>query len=146
MTEDIRWIQRFDNFKRSLKQLEMAFDLMEQRELNDLEKQGFIQAFEYNFELAWNVVKDFYEYQGVTNIQGSRDAFRLAFQRGLIGGGDQKVGDIWMDMIKKRQLTVHTYNEDVANKILNAIIDDYAYQFFELRKTLTKLEEKISDG
>ena len=146
MTEDIRWIQRFDNFKRSLKQLEMAFELLEERELNELEKQGFIQAFEYNFELAWNVIKDFYEYQGVTNIQGSRDAFRVAFERGLIGGGDKNVGDIWMDMIKKRQLSVHTYHEEVANEILNAIIDDYAYQLFELKKTLTNLEGQLSDG
>ncbi len=138
MTEDIRWIQRFDNFKRALKQLEMAFGLFEQRELNDLEKQGFIQAFEYNFELAWNVIKDFYEYQGVSNIQGSRDAFRIAFERGLISDGD-----IWMDMIKKRQLTVHTYNEDVANIILSSIIDDYAEPLFQLKKTLEKQEKKL---
>lgn len=138
MTEDIRWIQRFDNFKRSLKQLEMAFDLLEKRELNDLEKQGFIQAFEYNFELAWNVIKDYFHYQGVTDIYGSRDAFRLAFQRGLI-----KEGDIWMDMIKKRQLTVHTYNEDVAEMILKAIIDDYANQFFQLKKTLEAHEQDL---
>ena len=138
MTEDIRWLQRFDNFKRALKQLEMAFGLFEQRELNDLEKQGFIQAFEYNFELAWNVIKDFYEYQGVSNIQGSRDAFRIAFERGLISDGD-----IWMDMIKKRQLTVHTYNEDVANIILSSIIDDYAEPLFQLKKTLEKQEKKL---
>ena len=138
MTGDIRWIQRFDNFKRALKQLEMAFGLFEQRELNDLEKQGFIQAFEYNFELAWNVIKDFYEYQGVSNIQGSRDAFRIAFERGLISDGD-----IWMDMIKKRQLTVHTYNEDVANIILSSIIDDYAEPLFQLKKTLEKQEKKL---
>ena len=138
MSEDIRWIQRFDNFKRALKQLEMAFGLLEQRELNDLEKQGLIQAFEYNFELAWNVIKDFYEYQGVSNIQGSRDAFRIAFERGLISEGD-----IWMDMIKKRQLTVHTYNEDVANLIFSAITEDYADQLFLLKKTLEKQEQKL---
>lgn len=40
MTEDIRWIQRFDNFQRSLRQLEMAFGLMEERELSELETQG----------------------------------------------------------------------------------------------------------
>lgn len=132
MSDDIRWIQRFDNFQRSLKQLEMAFDLMEERELNELEKQGVIQAFEYNYELAWNVIKDFYEYQGVTGIQGSRDAFRLAFERGLIVDGH-----IWMDMVKKRQLTVHTYNKETSELILNAIIDDYYCQLSTLMKTLT---------
>ncbi len=131
MTEDIRWIQRFDNFQRSLRQLEMAFGLMEERELSELETQGLIQAFEYNFELAWNVIKDFYEYQGVTDIQGSRDAFRLAYERGLISEGD-----IWMDMIKKRQLTVHTYNEEVAAEIAQAIVDDYGRLFMALREAL----------
>ncbi|MBL4682307.1 MAG: nucleotidyltransferase substrate binding protein [Pseudomonadales bacterium] len=132
MTEDIRWIQRLDNFKRSLKQLTLAFEWMDQRELNELEKQGVIQAFEYNYELAWNVIKDFYQYQGVTNIQGSRDAFRLAFERGLI-----TEGEVWMDMIKKRQLTSHTYNESVVIEIMDAIIDDYYHQFVALRDALT---------
>jgi len=138
MIDDIRWIQRFDNFKRSLKQLDQAFEWMDERELNELEKQGVIQAFEYNYELAWNVIKDFYQHQGVTNIQGSRDAFRLAFERGLISEGE-----IWMDMIKKRQLTSHTYNEDVAVEIMAAIIDDYYQQFLALRDAL--LEQLPSD-
>ena len=138
MTEDIRWIQRFDNFKRSLKQLELAFEWMDERELNELEKQGVIQAFEYNYELAWNTIKDFYQYQGVTNIQGSRDAFKLAFERGLISDGD-----IWMDMIKKRQLTSHTYNEEVVVEIMDAIIDDYYHQFVSLRDAL--VEQLSSD-
>lgn len=133
MTQDIRWIQRFDNFQRALKQLEMAFAIMEARELNELEQQGVIQAFEYNYELAWNVIKDFYQYQGVTDIQGSRDAFRLAFERGLI-----KDGEIWMDMIKKRQLTTHTYNRETSEKILTAIVDDYYYQFERLVEVLEK--------
>ena len=133
MTDDIRWIQRFDNFKRSLKQLDQAFVLMDKRELNNLEKQGVIQAFEYNYELAWNVIKDFYQYQGVTNIQGSRDAFRLAFERGLISEGD-----IWMDMIKKRQLASHTYNEEVVVEIMDAIVNDYYHQFVAFRDALSE--------
>ena len=83
MTEDIRWIQRFDNFKRALKQLDFVMALIAQRELSELEEQGVIQAFEYNYELAWNVLKDFYEHQGEQGIQGSRDAIRTAFRRGL---------------------------------------------------------------
>jgi nucleotidyltransferase substrate binding protein (TIGR01987 family) len=133
MTEDIRWVQRFDNFKRALKQLEMAFEIMDQRELNELEQQGVIQAFEYNYELAWNVIKDFYPYQGVTDIQGSRDAFKLAFARGLISNGD-----VWLDMVKKRQLTVHSYNQATSEVILEAIIDDYYQQFQSLKTALTR--------
>ncbi|MBJ7538058.1 nucleotidyltransferase substrate binding protein [Marinomonas transparens] len=137
MENDIRWIQRFNNFQRSFKQLEMAFTIMDERELNELEEQGVIQAFEYNYELAWNVIKDFYQYQGVTDIQGSRDAFRLAAKQGLINNGE-----VWMDMIKKRQLTVHTYNRETSQEILDAIIDDYYHAFSTLKDVFTAILNK----
>ncbi|MBS3774079.1 MAG: nucleotidyltransferase substrate binding protein [Bacteroidales bacterium] len=41
---------------------------IEKKELSKLEEQGLIKAFEYNFELAWNVIKDYSEYQGVADI------------------------------------------------------------------------------
>jgi len=72
---DIRWKQRFVSFRKALSQLKKFVD---KGELSDLEEQGLIKSFEYTFELAWNVIRDYYEYQGVTDIQGSRDAFRLA--------------------------------------------------------------------
>ena len=133
MTEDIRWIQRFENFKRSLKQLDNAIALMAERDLSELEEQGVIQAFEYNYELAWNILKDFYEYQGEQNIQGSRDAIKVAFRRGLITDAD-----VWLKMIKSRVLTVHTYNEDVTQKILEDIIHKYYPEFVALRDRLTQ--------
>jgi nucleotidyltransferase substrate binding protein (TIGR01987 family) len=83
---DIRWRQRFNNFTKALSQLQKFID--KGKDLNELEEQGLIQAFEYNFELSWNLIKDYYTFQGVTDIQGSRDAFRLAFNRGLIRDGE----------------------------------------------------------
>jgi 16S rRNA G527 N7-methylase RsmG len=53
MNEDIRWMQRFNNYKRALKQLNDAVELSQQRDLTELESQGLIQAFEYTHELAW---------------------------------------------------------------------------------------------
>lgn len=138
MTDDIRWVQRFDNFKRALKQLDNVMLLLDERELSELEEQGVIQAFEYNHELAWKVLKDFYEYQGVQGIQGGRDAVKEAFSNGLIAKSD-----IWLDMIKKRNLTVHTYNEETTDKILVAIIDDYYPEFVQLKNTL---QAKIDDA
>ena len=140
MTKDIRWIQRFNNFKRSLKQLENAMALMEERELSDLEKQGVIQAFEYNYELAWNVLKDFYEYQGDQDIQGSRDAIRTAFKRGLIANGE-----VWMNMIKSRAMTSHTYREDIAKEILQDIVNLYYQEFVSLKERLLKFVDE-NDG
>ena len=85
MADDIRWTQRLDNFQHAMRQLDQAMALLQTRDLSELEIQGLIQTFKYNYELAWNVIKYFYTFQGNSiDIQGSRDAFRTAFSRGLI--------------------------------------------------------------
>jgi len=119
--EDIRWIQRYEHFSMALNQLKK---FIEKGDLNELEKQGLIQAFEYTYELAWNTIKDHYEAQGETNINGSRDAFRLAFKRGLISNGE-----LWMEMIRSRTMTSHTYNEELANEIAEKIVGGYYEEF-----------------
>jgi nucleotidyltransferase substrate binding protein (TIGR01987 family) len=129
-SEDIRWKQRLKNFMKAFLQLKK---FISQNELNELEKQGFIKCFEYNYELSWNTIKDFYESQGEVSIQGSRDAFRLAFNRGLIDDGE-----LWMEMIKSRTLTAHTYNEETMVQILNAIRSKY---FLAFQKLVDKLNE-----
>jgi len=131
MPEDIRWKQRFDNYNRALAQLGLAVALAAQRPLSDLEKQGLIQAFEFTHELAWNVLKDYLEYEGVQGIVGSRGAVREAFKRGLIADGDA-----WMDMIEKRNLSSHTYNIAVANQLVDAILHPYHPAFLALQATL----------
>ena len=103
-------------------------------ELNDLEEQGLIKAFEYTYELAWNTIKDFYEEQGEVAIQGSKDAIRLAFKRGLVVDGEA-----WMEMIESRKLTVHTYNEATAAVIASLIKKKYFYLFLSLQENLEKI-------
>lgn len=117
MEEDIRWKQRFSNYLRALKQLQKFID---KGTLNELEEQGLIQAFEFTHELAWNVMKDYFEYQGNTLITGSRDATREAFQNGLIEDGEG-----WMEMIKSRNQSSHTYNKDTATEIREQIFNRY---------------------
>ena len=133
--EDIRWKQRFSNYKTALVQLNNAVELNQQRPLSDLEKQGLIQAFEYCHELAWNVLKDFFEYQGKTTIMGSRDATREAFGRGLLNDGET-----WMQMITSRNLASHTYNESIANDIANKIITIYHPLFIELQNRMQEID------
>ncbi len=133
-SRDIRWIQRFSNFSKALGQLT---EFVEKGKLNKFEEQGLIQSFEYNYELAWNTIKDFYEYQAETDIQGSRDAIRLAFKRGLI-----EDGETWMKMIDSRNLTTHTYNEDTASEIVTEILENYYKMFIKLQKKLKEFEEK----
>jgi nucleotidyltransferase substrate binding protein (TIGR01987 family) len=131
MQNDIRWKQRFYNYQKALVQLTK---FIERGELSELEEQGIIKAFEYTYELAWKVIKDYYEEQGEVSIQGSRDALRLGFQRGLITDGDN-----WMNMIKSRIASVHTYNLEVAQQINQDIHDIYFQLFIELKEKMESL-------
>ena len=67
--------------------LENAVTISNQRKLSDLEKQGLIQAFEFTHELAWNIMKDYFDYQGNADlITGSKDATKEAFQNRIMQG------------------------------------------------------------
>lgn len=134
---DVRWKQRLSNFLPAFNQLKSAVELAKQRTLSDLEKQGLIQSFEFTHELAWNVMKDYLDYQGSNQITGSRDATREAFQRGLIEQGDQ-----WMEMIKSRNQTSHTYNKNVADEIVQKIQTEYFDQFAKFLQRMTELSKK----
>lgn len=137
MANDIRWQQRFSNYKKALHQLGEAVTLSEKRELSDLEKQGMIQAFEYTHELAWTTLKDFLEHKGQTDIYGSKDATRKAFQLGIVEDGEG-----WMDMIQSRNKTSHTYNRETAEEIVAAVTTIYYKLFISLEK---KLNQQLLD-
>jgi nucleotidyltransferase substrate binding protein (TIGR01987 family) len=108
---------------------------------SDLEREGLIKRFEYTYELAWNTMKDFLEEQGYTNITGSKDAIRQAFQVNLIKDGSE-----WMKMVDSRILTSHTYNEETAEEIAEEIRESYFYVFKELIEKLeTELTKNQSD-
>lgn len=134
---DLRWRQRFDNFERALQVLERGVDLARQRPLSELEQQGLIQGFEFTHELAWNLLKDYLQYQGIIGIIGSRDATRLAFQNELILDGEG-----WMAMIKARNQSSHTYNLEQAQTIAHDVIERYAALFAALRQRFTALSNE----
>lgn len=137
MNEDIRWIQRFDNYKKAMKQLTDAVNLSKKRNLTELESQGLVQVFEYTHELAWKTLKDFLEEKGNDNIYGSKDATRKAFELEII-----KNGEIWMNMIKSRNLSTHTYNKDTVDQITKNILEVYFDEFVSFEKTMSQLEKE----
>ncbi|WP_214069897.1 nucleotidyltransferase substrate binding protein [Mucilaginibacter sp. dw_454] len=132
--EDIRWEQRFANYRKALSQLEK---FIAKGDLSELEEQGLIKAFEYTYELAWNTLKDYLTYQGILNITGSRDAIREALSLNLIGDGDE-----WMNMLVSRNLTSHSYNQETADEIANAVLNTY----FKLFKTFEFKFESLRSG
>ncbi len=133
-SEDIRWKQRLNHYRKALLQLTKGVELSQLRPLSEIEQQGLIQAFEFTHELAWNVMKDFFEYQGNFKIMGSRDATREAFLRNLIADGDG-----WMEMIKSRNQSSHTYNQEIADEIAENVILVYFKLFVEFEQRMQAL-------
>jgi nucleotidyltransferase substrate binding protein (TIGR01987 family) len=132
--DDIRWQQRLANYRRALAQLKKAVDLSQTRDLSELEQQGLIQAFEFTHELAWKVMKDYFVYQGNLLITGSRDAVREAFAVQLIADGQG-----WMDMIKSRNQSSHTYNPETADAVVKDVVERYFGLFESFAKHMESL-------
>jgi nucleotidyltransferase substrate binding protein (TIGR01987 family) len=125
---DIRWQQRFSNYQKALVQLKK---FVKKKNLNELEEQGLIQAFEYTHELAWKTLADFIKSRGTKDVFGSKDATREAFSLGLI-----EKGEVWMEMINSRNLTSYTYNEETTHQIVQAIMENYCDAFKALEARL----------
>ena len=120
VTQEIRWQYRFHNFSRAYSLLRAAFE-REIGELNDLEKEGVIQRFEYTFELSWNTLKDRLEYDGVIMESVTpRNVIRTAAATGLIVDGQT-----WIDMLDDRRNTSHRYDIELLESVLNNIRDSY---------------------
>lgn len=126
---DIRWKQRFENFDKSYKLLNKY---AKQPITTELERAGIIQFFEMTFELAWKVLKDYLEAQEYL-VKSPRETVKQAFQIGLIDNGH-----IWMDALSNRNLTTHTYDEELANKMTNEIITMYLPELDKMYEKLSK--------
>jgi len=129
--KDIRWKQRFKNFERSYNLLNKYIN---QPIETELERAGIIQFFEISFELSWKLMKDYLESEGLS-AKSPRETIKQAFQIGLIDDGH-----IWIDALSDRNLTVHTYDEEIAKKM----VDDIAKVYFpELKKLYHKLVKEL---
>ncbi|KAF0189223.1 MAG: nucleotidyltransferase substrate binding [Desulfobulbaceae bacterium] len=114
--QDVRWKQRFVHFRKAFVLLEQTMTI---EHPSDAERAGLIQFFEMAFELSWKVLKDYLEEEGFT-VQSPRDTLKQAFQAGLLENGH-----VWMEALKDRNLTVHTYEEKIAIAVEQKIRDAY---------------------
>ncbi|MCT4602667.1 MAG: nucleotidyltransferase substrate binding protein [Marinifilum sp.] len=133
MSTDIRWQQRFSNFNKAFNQLDK---FLKHENLNELEMQGLIKAFEYTYELSWKTLQDLLRDKGYNNISGPKPVIEQSFQDGYIENGKG-----WIRMHKSRNLASHTYDEDTAMEIIENIRSEY---FFLLQSLILKLEEERS--
>ncbi|MCC5896913.1 MAG: nucleotidyltransferase substrate binding protein [Phormidium sp. BM_Day4_Bin.17] len=120
---DIRWIQRFSNFKRAFLLLENALTI-ESPSL--VERAGMIQFFEMAFELSWKLLKDYQDLEGFT-VKTPRETLKQAFQAEIITDGHD-----WIEALQDRNLMAHTYNEKTAIAVEQRI----RYKYFPLLKNL----------
>ena len=132
MTEEVRWHYRFRNFSRAFSLLREALE-EEAGTLNQLEREGVIQRFEYTFELAWNLLKDRLEHDGVSlPTVTPRQVIRQAFQAQLI-----QDGDAWVDMLTDRNRMSHTYDLATFDIVIDRIQRRYLTILGELYERLS---------
>lgn len=140
--EKPRWIYRFDNYKRAFVLLREAIETMEERELTQLEKEGIIQRFEYTWELAWKVIKDYLEHEGVTLDKITpASVIRAAFTAKII-----KDGEMWMQALDARNKMSHVYNLKKFEEVIEEIRKSYLALFDDLHFSMMEniLNEKGS--
>ena len=129
--QDIRYMQRFENYEKSFLLLKESLFI---KSPSLLERAGIIQFFETSFELAWKLMKDYLEYMGY-DIRSPRDSIKTGFQVNIIIDGD-----LWLDALMDRNLTVHTYDEAIANEVYLKIKNTY---FLLLKYLYNKFKDDI---
>lgn len=140
--QEIRWVQRLYSFQKALRQLEKAVQLVSTEIIagdeHTLMQDGLIQRYEFSVELAWKLMKDYVQYDGITDrLGGPRETIRHALQLGLISD------DNWMSMIEDRNLTSHTYDQEMAQHAVMKNINTYYPLLSQLEQTMSTKEAEL---
>lgn len=126
-----RFMQRKEDYKNALKRLEDALaENMDNLSENakDAIIDGVLHRFEFTFELAWKTMKDYLEYLGVTEKNGSpRENIQLAFKQEIIDDGE-----IWIEIMLSRNELSHLYDEEASREIYEDIKNKYIIEFRKL--------------
>jgi nucleotidyltransferase substrate binding protein (TIGR01987 family) len=106
-----QWRQQVEHLARAIARLADALA----QPKNEFIRDSAIQRFEFTFELTWKVLKRYLAAQGI-EARSPREALRGAFEQRLIGDDET-----WLTMIELRNLTSHTYDEKIAERIYAAL-------------------------
>ena len=123
---EIRWIQRFNNYKKAFSNLMETKRCIDENEINNIYTMALIQAYEIAFELAWKTLKDYLEYNGI-KADTPREVIKEAFSNNIIENGQ-----IWIEMMEARNKTSHTYKEELAKSLTTDILNCYINEFERL--------------
>ncbi|MEJ5338985.1 MAG: nucleotidyltransferase substrate binding protein [Aquificaceae bacterium] len=111
--------QRLEQFRKALQRLEEVLSLQEE---NEIFRDSAIQRFEFTFDLAWKSLKDYILEAHGLECNSPKSCFRLAFSLGLIDHDEY-----WLKICDFRNLTSHTYNEELAEKIYRELPEVLKY-------------------
>ena len=135
------FMNKLDNFSNRLAILSDAdFKLAE---TNDIYRTGIIGQFNLTFELAWKALQEVLKMHGVDGAAtGSpREILQLGYKTGFLNDSE-----VWLLMLKKRNVSVHIYNEEDVDEMILLIRDSFIPAFTVLKETLIKkLKEVESD-
>lgn len=137
MEQDIRWKQRYSNFKKAFARLREVVENNDVQAMSELEKAGLVQFFEMTYELAWKTMQDLLKANGYTGMFGPNPILAQALQDGLITNHDG-----WQDMKNARNELSHDYSETKAEKIIVQITDEF---YVLLRDLDTNLQSRCLD-
>ncbi|RKD21067.1 nucleotidyltransferase [Ammoniphilus oxalaticus] len=113
-----RLFERLNDYKRATTRLNEATKI---QPIEDIVYDGVIQRFEFTFELSWKLMKQFLEYNGISEIRSPRSTIREAFTYGLIKDEEQ-----WIDMMVDWNKTSHLYDEEEVKLIYEKIKSYYS--------------------
>lgn len=128
--QEVRWKQRFKNFNKAFGRLSDAIQILQKEPENVLMQAGLIQTYEFTFEVAWKTLKCYLEMEGF-KIQSPRKAIRQAFQCGYI-----QEGKLWLKALNDRNLTTHSYDDEVAHEVVEDIQSTYYFLLKDLHQWL----------
>ena len=135
-----KWKNRFISFEKSFNTLTEDIKKFmvnkDNPELYNLLCAGLIHVYEHTLELAWKTLKDYLEEQGFTDIAGPKKVIRTAFANDYL-----KDGDLWLEALDDRNLVTHDYDEDVAEAVVEYIVDKYQLMLSDLYFMLKKENE-----
>ncbi|MBR0237804.1 MAG: nucleotidyltransferase substrate binding protein [Thermoguttaceae bacterium] len=131
-------MKKFENFKKSLDVLLSADKATAHS--NEIYRTGVIGQYNLTFELAWKAIQSVMRIHSVDeNETGSpREVIKLAYKIGFIDNAEQ-----WQLMLKKRNVSIHIYNEKEINEMIDLIFDQFIETLIQLRD---KLEQKINES
>ena len=130
-------MKKFHNFKKRLKVLKTVdYDVTR---YDEIYRRGVIWQFYITFELAWKVLQAVLRASGVAEAENGspREIVKLGFRFGMIDEEKE-----WLNMLKDRNVSVHIYNEDAIDEVIDRIIESYIPAFDKFSDTM---EEKVRD-